>query len=50
MQQRLLGIIDPLGRQAGCDEVFDDWGVRYTWMRRYRPDDPFAMGEGAMPS
>jgi hypothetical protein len=39
MQQRLLGIIDPLGRQAGCDEVFDEWGARYAWMQRYRPDD-----------
>jgi hypothetical protein len=39
MQQRSLGIIDPLGRQAGCDEVFDEWGARYAWMQRYRPDD-----------
>jgi hypothetical protein len=49
-QQRLLGITDPIGRQAGCDEVFDEWGTRYAWMQQYRPDDPFAMGEGAMPS
>ena len=39
-QQRLLAIIDALGRKAGCDEVFDEWGDRYAWMQRYRPDDP----------
>jgi hypothetical protein len=39
-QQRLLAIIDPLGRQAGCDEAFDEWGDRYAWMQRYRPGDP----------
>ena len=37
-QQRLLAIIDALGRQAGCHEVFDEWGTEYTWMQRYRPD------------
>jgi predicted nucleotidyltransferase len=41
-QQRLLAIIDSLGRQAGCDEVFDEWGDRYAWMQQYRPDDPIA--------
>ena len=41
-QQHLLGIIDPMGRKAGCDEVFDEWGTRYAWMQRYRPDDAFA--------
>ena len=39
-QQRLLAIIDALGREAGCDEVFDEWGERYQWMRQYRPDAP----------
>jgi predicted nucleotidyltransferase len=39
-QQRLLAIIAALGRQAGCGEAFDEWGERYTWMQRYRPDDP----------
>ena len=39
-QQRLLAIIDALGRQAGCDEAFDEWGDRYRWMQRYRPDHP----------
>jgi predicted nucleotidyltransferase len=37
MQQRLLAIVDSLGRRAGCDEVFDEWGDRYEWMQRYRP-------------
>jgi predicted nucleotidyltransferase len=41
-QQRLLAIIDSLGRQAGCDEAFDEWGDRYAWMQHYRPDEPFA--------
>jgi hypothetical protein len=36
-QQRLLGIIDALGRQAGCGEVFDEWEADYDWMQRYRP-------------
>jgi hypothetical protein len=49
-QQLLLGIIDPLGRRAGCDEIFADWGARYPWMQRYRTDNPFAWGEDAMPS
>jgi predicted nucleotidyltransferase len=39
-QQRLLSFIDSLGRRAGCDEVFDEWGDRYAWMQRYRPDEP----------
>jgi predicted nucleotidyltransferase len=39
-QQRLLAFIDSLGRRAGCDEVFDEWGDRYAWMQRYRPDEP----------
>ena len=39
-QQRLLAIIDSLGRQAGCGEVFDEWGADYDWMQRYRPGDP----------
>src|SRR5215212_554500 len=29
-QQRLLAIIDSLGRQAGCGEAFDEWGDRYA--------------------
>src|SRR5215212_8703399 len=37
-QQRLLAIIDSLGRRAGCGEVFDEWGDRYPWMQQYRPD------------
>jgi predicted nucleotidyltransferase len=37
-QQRLLAVIDALGRQAGCGEAFDEWGDRYAWMQRYRPD------------
>jgi len=41
-QQRLLAIIDALGHQAGCGEVFDEWGAKYAWMQRYRPDDPLA--------
>jgi hypothetical protein len=41
-QQRLLAIIDSLGRRAGCEEVFDEWGDRYAWMQQYRPDDPIA--------
>jgi hypothetical protein len=48
--QQLLGIIDPLGRRAGCEEIFADWGARYPWMQRYRPADAFAWGEGAMQS
>jgi len=36
-QQRLLGIIDALGRQAGCGEVFDEWEADYGWMQQYRP-------------
>ena len=39
-QQRLLAIIDALGRHAGCGEVFDEWGADYVWMQRYRPDAP----------
>jgi hypothetical protein len=39
-QQRLLGIVEPLGRQVGCDEAFDEWGDRFAWMKQYRPDDP----------
>jgi hypothetical protein len=38
-QQRLLGIIDALGRQAGCDDVFDEWESDYVWMQQYRPPD-----------
>jgi hypothetical protein len=38
-QQRLLGIIDALGRQAGCGDVFDEWQDDYVWMQTYRPDD-----------
>jgi predicted nucleotidyltransferase len=41
-QQRLLAIVDSLGRQAGCGDVFDEWGDRYAWMQQYRPDEPFA--------
>jgi hypothetical protein len=41
MQQRLLGILDALGRQAGCGEAFDEWGADYVWMQQYRPPDPF---------
>jgi hypothetical protein len=40
-QQRLLAIVDLLGRLAGCGEVFEDWGDRYPWMQHYRPDEPF---------
>jgi hypothetical protein len=36
--QRLLAIIDALGRQAGCGEVIDEWGADYVWMQRFRPD------------
>jgi hypothetical protein len=36
-QQRLLGILDALGREAGCGEVFDEWEADYDWMQRYRP-------------
>ncbi|MDF3018318.1 MAG: hypothetical protein K0R44_3543 [Thermomicrobiales bacterium] len=36
-QQRLLGIIDTLGRQAGCGEVFEEWESDYVWMQQYRP-------------
>jgi predicted nucleotidyltransferase len=39
-QQRLLAIVDALGRKAGCDEVFDEWGDRYAWMQQYRPEGP----------
>jgi hypothetical protein len=39
-QQRLLGIIDALGRQAGCGEALDEWGSDYVWMQQYRPPDP----------
>jgi hypothetical protein len=38
-QQRLLAIVDTLGRQAGCAEAFDEWGEDYAWMQSYRPDD-----------
>jgi hypothetical protein len=41
-QQRLLAIIDSLGRMAGCDEVFDEWGAEYAWMQHYHPEDPSA--------
>ena len=43
-QQRLLGIIDALGRQAGCGEAFDDWESDYLWMQQYRPQDPLREG------
>jgi hypothetical protein len=36
-QQRLLGILDALGRQAGCGDVFDEWEDDYVWMQQYRP-------------
>ena len=36
-QQCLLKIIDALGRQAECGEVFDDWESDYLWMQQYRP-------------
>jgi hypothetical protein len=36
-QQRLLAIVDTLGRQAGCGDAFDEWGDRYAWMQHYRP-------------
>jgi hypothetical protein len=38
-QQRLLGILDTLGRQAGCGEVFDAWESDYVWMQQYQPPD-----------
>ena len=38
-QQRLLGIIDALGRQAGCGDAFDEWGSDYVWMQQYRPPE-----------
>jgi hypothetical protein len=38
MQQRLLAIVDDLGRRAGCDDVFDEWGPDYEWMRIFQPD------------
>jgi len=41
-QQRLLAVIDSLGRQAGCGEAFDEWGDRYAWMQHYRPEDSFS--------
>jgi hypothetical protein len=39
-QQRLLAIVDTLGRQAGCADAFDEWGPDYVWMRQYRPGEP----------
>src|SRR5215211_5052973 len=36
-QQRLLGIVEALGRQAGCGDVFDEWEDDYLWMQQYRP-------------
>jgi hypothetical protein len=39
-QQRLLAIVDTLGRQAGCADAFDEWGADYDWMRLYRPAEP----------
>ncbi|HKG24092.1 MAG TPA: DUF4037 domain-containing protein [Thermomicrobiales bacterium] len=36
-QQRLLAVVEPLGRAAGCDYEFDEWGERFDWMKRYRP-------------
>jgi predicted nucleotidyltransferase len=38
-QQRLLGIIDVLGRQSGCGDVFDEWEADYVWMQHYQPPD-----------
>jgi hypothetical protein len=38
-QQRLLAIVDTLGREFGCADAFDEWGADYAWMQRYRPDD-----------
>ena len=38
-QQRLLGILDALGREAGCDDAFDEWEADYVWMQQYRPGD-----------
>ena len=35
-QQRLLGILDTLGRQAGCGDAFDEWEADYAWMQQYR--------------
>jgi predicted nucleotidyltransferase len=37
-QQRLLAIVDDLGRQAGCGDAFDEWEDRYLWMQTFRPD------------
>lgn len=36
-QQRLLGMVEVLGREAGCGDAFDEWGAEYAWMRDYRP-------------
>jgi predicted nucleotidyltransferase len=37
-QQRLLAAIDPLGREAGCADAFDEWEERYAWMQHFQPD------------
>ncbi|HEU5329456.1 MAG TPA: hypothetical protein VFU78_15295 [Thermomicrobiales bacterium] len=37
-QQRLLVIIEPACRQAGCGDVLDAWGADLDWMKTYRPD------------
>jgi hypothetical protein len=34
-----LGILDALGRQAGCGDVFDEWEADYVWMQQYRPSN-----------
>lgn len=39
-QQRLLAVVESLGRAAGCDHEFDEWGERYAWMKTVRPDGP----------
>ena len=35
--QRLLAILDTLGRQAGCGDAFDEWEADYAWMQQYQP-------------
>ena len=39
-QQRLLVTLEPLGRQIGCGEVFDEWEERFDWMKSWRPGEP----------
>lgn len=37
--QKLLRVVDVLGKQEGFGDVFEAWGEAYPWMQRFTPDE-----------